>query len=142
MQATIWAYSQSGALGNMFFRKFKIINKTDGPFNEMYVSMWSDVDLGNSSDDFAGCDTTLSLGYCYNANANDPTYSPLPPPAVGFDFFQGPKVNDAFLPMTAFYYFARGDAAVVDPTQGDIQGSSQFYNFFQGKIGLTGEPFY
>ena len=141
MQATIWAYSQSGALGNMFFRKYKIINKTDGPFNEMYVSMWSDVDLGNSSDDFAGCDTTLSLGFCYNANANDPTYSPLPPPAVGFDFFQGPKVNDAYLPMTAFYYFARGDAAVVDPTQGDIQGSSQFYNFFQGKIGLTGNPF-
>ncbi len=170
MQATIWAYAQTGALGNMFFRKYKIINKSNITFDSMYVSMWSDVDLGNSTDDFAGCDTTLSLGYCYNANANDDTYKPLPPPAVGFDFFQGPlltgvagqdrnknDVDDADdfgifngrlvgpgkinLPMTAFYYFARGDAAVVDPTQGAPQGSTQFYNFFQGKIGLTGASF-
>lgn len=170
MQATIWAYSQSGALGNMFFRKYKIINKSTNTFDSMYVSMWSDIDLGNSVDDFAGCDTLLSLGYCYNANANDDTYKPLPPPAVGFDFFQGPlldgvagedrnkngiddsedygifdgkvvgpgKIN---LPMSAFYYFARGDASVTDPTQGAPQGSTQFYNFFQGKIGLTGAPF-
>jgi len=170
MQATIWSYAQTGALGNMFFRKYKLINKSNITFDSMYVSMWSDVDLGNSTDDFAGCDTTLSLGYCYNANATDDTYKPLPPPAVGFDFFQGPILNgvagedrnkngvdDAAdfgifggkvvgpgklnLPMTAFYYFARGDASVVDPTQGAPQGSTQFYNFFQGKIGLTGVPF-
>jgi len=170
VQATFWAYSQTGALGNMYFRKYKLINKSNTPFNEMYVSMWSDVDLGNSVDDFAGCDTTLSLGYVYNANANDAVYNPLPPPAIGFDFFQGPildgvagqdlnknGIDDAEdfgifdgkrvgpgkinLPMTSFYYFARGDASVVDPTQGDIAGSSQFYNFFQGRIGLTGAPF-
>ena len=170
MQATIWAYAQTGALGNMFFRKYKIINKSNITFDSMYVSMWSDVDLGNSTDDFAGCDTSLSLGYVYNANATDDNYRPLPPPAVGFDFFQGPILNgvagedrnkngvdDAAdfgifdgkkvgpgkinLPMTAFYYFARGDASVVDPTQGAPQGSTQFYNFFQGKIGLTGAFF-
>lgn len=170
MQATFWAYAQTGALGNTFFRKYKIINKSQTDFQDMYVSMWSDVDLGNASDDFAGSDTTLSLGYCYNAQANDATYNPLPPPAVGFDFFQGPLldgiagedrnkngIDDAVdygifggqnvgpgkinLPMTAFYYFARGDATVVDPTQGDPQGSTQFYNFFQGKVGLTGDRF-
>jgi hypothetical protein len=170
MQTTIWAYAQTGALGNMFFRKYKIINKSNISFDSMYVSMWSDVDLGNATDDFAGCDTTLSLGYVYNANASDDTYKPLPPPAVGFDFFQGPILNgvagedrnkngvdDAAdfgifngkvvgpgkinLPMTAFYYFARGDASVVDPTLGVPQGSTQFYNFMQGKIGLTGAYF-
>lgn len=170
MQATIWAYAQTGALGNMFFRKYKIINKSNVTFDSMYVSMWSDVDLGNASDDFAGCDTTLSLGYVFNANATDDTYKPLPPPAVGFDFFQGPiltgvagedrnknGVDDAAdfgifdgkkvgpgkinLPMTAFYYFARGDASVTDPTLGAPQGSTQFYNFMQGKIGLTGQYF-
>ena len=136
----------------------------------MYVSMWSDVDDGNATDDFAGCDTTLSLGYCYNANANDATYNPLPPPAVGFDFFQGPiidgvagedknknGIDDAEdygifngqkvgpgkinLPMTAFYYFARGDANVTDPTRKALEGSTQFYNFFQGRIGKTGDLF-
>jgi len=156
MQATFWAYNRTGALGNMIFRKYTIINKSNTPFNDMYVSMWSDVDLGNSTDDFAGCDTSLSLGYCYNANAVDATYNPLPPPAVGFDFFQGPVVDSPGdsaifkgkyifgkknLPMTAFYYFARGDANLTDPTQGDPQGSTQFYNFFQGRIGRSGELF-
>ena len=141
MQATFWGYAQSGALGSMFFRQYKIVNKTDTQFDSMYVSMWSDVDLGNATDDFAGCDTVLSLGYCYNANATDPTYNPLPPPAVGFDFFQGPVSEGDTLGMTAFYYFARGDPSVTDPTQGDIQGSDQFYNFMRGRIGLTGEIF-
>ncbi len=156
MQATYWAYSQTGALGNMYFRKYKVINKSDEIFNDMYLSMWSDVDLGNATDDFAGCDTSLSLGYCYNANASDATYNPLPPPAVGYDFFQGPVVDSPGdsaifngkrihgkknLPMTSFYYFARGDLAVTDPTQGDPQGSTQFYNFFQGRIGKTGDFF-
>ena len=83
----------------------------------------------------------MSLGFCNNANANDPTYNPLPPPAVGFDFFQGPISNGDTLGMTAFYYFARGDANIVDPTQGDPQGSVQFYNFFRGRYGLSGLPF-
>ncbi|MGB5846929.1 MAG: hypothetical protein WBH40_00485, partial [Ignavibacteriaceae bacterium] len=180
MQATFWAYAQTGALGNMFFRKYILINKSDvwvggtssGPqtFLDMYVSMWSDPDVGNSTDDFAGSDTVLSLSYAYNALANDPTYNPLPPPAAGFDFFQGPLltgvagedrnkngVDDAEdfaifkgevvgpgkinLPMTASYYFARGDASVSDPTLGSSAGSDQFYNFMQGKIGLTGDFF-
>lgn len=169
-QATCWAYNQSGALGNMIFRKYKLINKTNIAFNNMYVSMWSDPDVGDAADDFAGCDTTLSLGFAYNANTVDATYSPLPPPAVGFDLFQGPKVagvagqdlnkngiDDAVdyamfdgkkvgpglinLPMTAFYYFANGDATVTDPTIGAIDGSNQMYNFFQGKVGKTGKYF-
>ncbi len=170
MQATMWAYAQQGALGNMYFRKYRLINKSNIKLDSVYLSMWSDIDLGNSGDDFAGCDTNLSLGYCYNANAVDATYNPLPPPAVGFDFFQGPivdgnagedlnknGVDDASdyaifdgkkvgpgkinLPMTSFYYFARGDASVTDPTTRSPQGSTQFYNFFQGKIGLTGDYF-
>jgi hypothetical protein len=45
------------------------------------------------------------------------------------------------LPLTAFYYFTRGDASVTDPPIGQIQGSTQFYNFMQGRVGLTGQPF-
>jgi hypothetical protein len=167
VQATFWAYAQTGALGNMFFRKYKIINKSGGPFNDMYVCFWSDVDLGNSTDDFVTVDTVLSLSMSYNANAVDPTYTPLPPPTVGFDFFQGPLldgvagedrnkngVDDAEdfgifdgknvgpgkinLPMTAAFYFTRGAADVTDPPLGQIAGSNEMYNFMQGRVGLTG----
>ncbi len=174
-QVTIWAYNQSGALGSMYFRKYKLINITDRTanpttFENMYFSMFSDVDLGDAGDDFVGVDTELSLQFCYNASATDATYAPLPPPAVGFDFFQGPLVDgvagqdlnkngidDASdygifnnqvvgpgkinLPMTAAYYFANGDPNIGDPPQNDIDGSREFYNFFQGKFGVSGAPF-
>lgn len=156
MQVTIWGYSQAGPLGNMFFRKYKIINKGNDILSDTYVTMWSDVDIGDASDDYAGCDTSLSLGYAYNANPTDATYKETVPPAVGFDFFQGPIVDSPGdsaifngqiihdkknLPMTAFYYFARGDLSVTDPTTESYEGTLQFYNFMQGKIGKTGALF-
>ena len=156
-QVTYWAYNQTGALGNMYFRKYLLINKgaQQDTLTDMYVSMWSDIDLGDAGNDFVGVDTVLSLQYCYNASPTDNTYSPLPPPAVGFDFFQGPLVDgvagedknrngvdDASdygifkgkevgpgkinLPMTAAYYFANGDPNIGDPPQGDLDGSTQF----------------
>ncbi|MDR3610946.1 MAG: T9SS type A sorting domain-containing protein [Ignavibacteriaceae bacterium] len=172
MQATYWAYSQTGALGNMYFRKYRLVNKgaDHNTISDMYLSFFADVDDGDSGDDFVGVDTTRSLQYCYNAAATDAVYNPLPPPAVGFDFFQGPlakgvagqdlnkngiddaqdyaifngkKVGPGYinLPMTAAYYFANGDLNIGDPPQGDLQGSTQFYNFFRGRYGTSGAPF-
>lgn len=159
-QVTVWGYKSTGALGNMIFRKFIIINKNPDqkPFTEMYVSMWSDIDDGDAGDDFAGCDTTLSLGYVYNANAVDAVYNPLPPPAVGFDFFQGPIVpgeasdkaiykgkyieGKKNLPMTAFYFFINGDPVYSDPDLGLYEtGTLQWYNLFRGRISTSGDPF-
>ncbi len=157
MQATIWAYNQQGALGNMYFRKYKIINKGSqkNELDSMYVSMWADVDDGGAGDDFVGVDTTLSLQYCYNATATDEIYGATTP-AIGFDFFQGPAVDSPGdsaifdgkrvydkrnLPMTAAYYFANGDANIGDPPQGVVDGSTQFYRFFKGEYGISGQPF-
>ncbi len=155
-QFTIWAYAQEGALGNMIFKSYLMINKSATRFDSMYVCQWSDPDLGNAADDLVGCDTSLSLGYVYNGGNTDATYTPLPPPAAGFDFFQGPVVsspgntaifrgrviqNARNLPMKAFFYFINRDPILADPTQGAPAGSTQFYNFFQGRIGLTGEFF-
>jgi hypothetical protein len=156
VQFTIWAYAQEGALGNMLFKKYLLINKGTLQLDSMFVCQWSDVDDGNATDDFAGSDTTLSMAYVYNGANVDATYNPLPPPAVGFDFFQGPVIPSPAdsgiflgqirhgvrnLPMTAAFYFTRGDPSVTDPTQGTPAGATQFYNFFRGRIGLTGQPF-
>jgi hypothetical protein len=169
-QATIWGYNNSGALDNLFFRKYKLINKSNTTFDSMYVSMWSDPDVGYAGDDFVGCDSLLNLGFAYNASASDAVYQPLPPPAVGFKLIRGPLVPAAFgkdinkngiddasdygftnnnlkvsgyinLPMTAFYYFAGGDPNLGDPQHGFSTGATQFYNFMQGKYGITGELF-
>jgi hypothetical protein len=169
-QATIWQYATNGALDNLFFRKYKLINKSVNTFDSMYVSMWSDPDVGDAGDDFVGCDTLLDLGFAYNADATDAIYQPLPPPAIGFKLVRGPLVLGAFgkdinkngindvsdygfsennlkkygfinLPMTAFYYFSAGDPNMADPELGYYTGATQFYNFMQGKYGFTGEYF-
>ncbi len=90
LQVTIWAYVSDNYLNNLFFRKYKMINKSSTPFNDVYVSMWNDVDLGDAGDDFAGCDTTLNLGFTYNAQEHDNVYFPLAPPAIGYELLKGP----------------------------------------------------
>jgi hypothetical protein len=155
-QVTSWAYAQEGPLGNMVFRSYVIINKSSQRLDSMLVAMWSDPDLGFSDDDFAGCDTSLSLGFIYNAQNVDQTYGALPPPAAGFDFFQGPVVaapgaTATFrgkylqgyrnLPMTSFFYFIKSDQTLADPVQGDPAGATQMFNFMRGRVGLTGQFF-
>ncbi|MGE5353732.1 MAG: T9SS type A sorting domain-containing protein [Acidobacteriota bacterium] len=158
LQTTAWAYGIAGPLGNMIFKKYTMINKSGKPFNEAHVSIWADPDLGDANDDFAGCDTTLSLGYVYNAVGEDATYGKTPP-AFGFDYFQGPLVSGAptdtgisfgrkiggkkNLPMTAFYYFINSNAVMADPTIGRnyTNGTMRFWNLLNGTISTSGTPF-
>ncbi|MCH8069830.1 MAG: T9SS type A sorting domain-containing protein, partial [Candidatus Marinimicrobia bacterium] len=122
---------------------------------------WSDPDNGQYTDDFAGSDTSLSLGYCYNSSNSDATWDAwgLAPPAVGYDFLQGPllkgvagedrnkngiddaedyaqfdfkKVGPGYinLPMTAFVPFAAGSPR-SDPDLNDYAGTLQWYNLMR-----------
>ena len=133
-----------GLLQNVVFLKFLFINKSDRPWEDTYVSIWSDPDLGGANDDLVGCDTTLSLGYCYNATNNDNQYGSAPP-AVGFDFFQGPIVpsegdtayvsgravpNYRNLPMTSFNKYING----TDPSS-----ASNTYSYQSG-LNRDGTP--
>ncbi|MGD8778230.1 MAG: T9SS type A sorting domain-containing protein [Ignavibacteria bacterium] len=157
MQFTAWAYNRTGALGNMIFRKYILINKNSEQrtFKDMYVSQWSDPDLGGSGDDLAGCDTSLSLGFIYNGFATDEQYEDTPP-AAGFDFFQGPIVDapgeegifkgavvqdKKNLPMTTYYFFINSDDIYADPSQGEYLGTIEFYRLLRGYISTTGDPF-
>ncbi len=89
MQTTIWAYNHNEELKNTLFRKYKLINKSQGvTFDSMYVSQWSDIDIGDAADDYSGCDTNLNLGYTYNARDKDAVYNPLPPPALVLTYYR------------------------------------------------------
>lgn len=90
VQMSAFGFARGGALGNTVFFKYIIINKGSNTLDSTFVSLWADPDLGDASDDLVGCDTLLSLGFCYNSGS-DATYGSAPP-AVGFDFFQGPIV--------------------------------------------------
>ncbi|MBI3111762.1 MAG: T9SS type A sorting domain-containing protein [Ignavibacteriales bacterium] len=161
-QLTLWAYKRSDALGNLYFKRLKLINKGGAVVNDqtgakgylyidsMYVSVWSDPDLGYASDDLDGCDSLLSLAYTYNGNATDAEYAKfnLPPPAVGYDFLAGPAVPGSptdtavfnmkkkpgfkNLPMTSFCYFV-GGGTIGDPPF-TYEGALRWFRMFQGYV--------
>ena len=101
---TTWAYDRAGPMGQSVFARFKIINRGPNALTDMYLSFWSDPDLGAYNDDLVGCDSTLSLGYCYNASESDAVYGAAPP-AVGYCLLQGPvgSAPGVRLPLTAFF---------------------------------------
>ncbi len=133
MQVTVWGY-KNPLYANVLFRKYKIINKSNDVFNNMYISMWSDQDVGDNTDDYAGCDSVLNLGFTYNSKDYDKIYGNQPP-AVGLEFLN--------LPMKSFYYLTVNDPLYSYPFPGGNTGEgNRFYNFMQGKIGNTGQYFY
>ena len=100
VQVTLWGYARTDALGDVIFKKYQVVYEgtattpDDAVINDMYIAQWSDPDLGDFGDDFAGSDVELSLGYVYNGQADDSHYVGfgLAPPAAGYDFLQGPIV--------------------------------------------------
>ena len=79
---TAWAYNKPG-LEDMQFIKWDIINKSLQTWSNAYFAVDCYPSLGNSHDDYIGCDTIRQLGYCYNADNLDSIYG-YNPPAVGF----------------------------------------------------------
>ncbi len=153
MQTTVWGYNASAPLGNIVFKKYLLINKSKNNFNEMYIGIWSDPDLGDAGDDYVGCDTTLDVGYVYNGKIVDLVYSPLKPPSIGFCLLRGPIVEGmpddvAYfgdrkiygkrnLHMTAFCnVYKNGGGVWHAPMRGDYKNGTLFlYNMLQGLLG-------
>ncbi len=92
VRAQSFAFTSNDEINNMTFNNYRIINKSTFRLADTYFGTWFDPDLGFAEDDIIGCDIPRGLGYCYNADADDqgPRGYGLNPPAIGFDFFQGP----------------------------------------------------
>lgn len=132
VQQTTFAFNQPGPLGRTVFLKFKLMNKGANLLENAYISVWSDPDLGDFTDDLVGCEPALSLGFCYNADNDDAVYG-FSPPAVGYDFLRGPiESGGTPLGMTSFSKFS-------NEAGGDPDHFSQVYNFMQG-LNRDGTP--
>ncbi len=151
MQTTVWAYKNVDPLNNMIFKRYLLINKSKTKFEEMYLGIWSDPDVGgDAGDDLVGCDTLLNIDFCYNGDDSDPSYGSYIP-SVGFCLLQGPIIpggaNDKAnfggkqvfgkknLMMTALGYFGKSGSIARDATIGNYEkGTLQIYNMLQGKL--------
>ncbi len=131
-----FAFDRDNALGTTTFYKYTIEYKGSQPLEEAYLSVFSDPDLGDAGDDYIGSDIDLSLGYVYNGGRTDEMYGI--PPAAGYDFFQGPVVDDQdgdgirdTLGLTSFTYFINGGP----PGTGDPTTGQEYYNYQKGLWG-------
>lgn len=91
VQTLVYGLKDFGVDNSIFIRKL-IINKSGLLIDSMYISLWSDPDIGDGSDDLVGVDTLLKTAIAYNGSNNDASYSNNPP-ALGYTFFQTPKVS-------------------------------------------------
>ncbi len=150
LDVTVWGYNQrSLKIGQGIYKKIKIKNISSDIFEEMYLSQWSDPDIGDSKDDLVGCDSIANIAFAYNGYSNDNNFSDfgIVPPAVGYTLLQGPVIpsqgDTAFfdfqklpdyknLHMTSFIYYFPGNHSYSDPELGSYDGSLQWYNLLRG----------
>lgn len=100
IKQTTFGFDRTGPLGNVIFLKMQIYNRGGKTLQNCFMSLWADIDLGQFTDDLVGCDTTLSLGFVYNGTNTDGQFGSAPP-AVGYDFFQGPLDSTGNMADTA-----------------------------------------
>ncbi|MEZ5174130.1 MAG: T9SS type A sorting domain-containing protein [Bacteroidia bacterium] len=92
IRAQAFEFATNNALNDMTFYNYELYNRSSFTVNETYFGVWTDPDVGNYTDDFAGCDVARGLGYVYNGDENDETVFGYGenPPAIGVDYFEGP----------------------------------------------------
>jgi len=125
-----FSFNLDGPVGNMTFYRYRIYYKGDVPLEDTYMGIWSDPDLGDASDDYIGSDSLLGLGYVYNGDNDDAGNYGVAPPAVGYDFFQGPIVPS--VGDTAF------QSGVAVPDFRNL--GTTYVGFFDNGGGVQGDP--
>ncbi len=146
VQITVWASQDIINLKDVYFKKYKIINKSDRTIDSMFVAQFSDPDIGESYDDLTGYDESLQMMYGFNSTAVDNIYEyyGIAPPAVGYVLMQGPIVFSAG--DTAQFEFKNipdhrnldlSSFGYLEPSQWEIDYQNygrtlEWYNFLNG----------
>lgn len=157
IHATAYAYGNSAIasqypfLSKTTFYNYKIINRSKLDYHDVFVTLWSDVDLGYYGDDYIGCNVPGNYGYAYNGNAFDYTTGDAigygaNPPAAGYQVLKGPFIandgidnnNDGTIDeaceqqlMSRFNYFNNSFAGVPIQTT-DPANAMQYYQYMTG----------
>ncbi|GAB5517987.1 MAG: hypothetical protein RhofKO_02380 [Rhodothermales bacterium] len=130
------------------YYRFRIIHKGLDPLHETYIGWWTDADVGDESDDYIGVDTTLHMGFMYNAldfDAGIDGYGSRPP-AIGMLLAEELMVThndsggstenpDGALPFNGFLKWNSDSSPQGSPSSSTIEP----YNYMRG-IWRDGTP--
>lgn len=119
---------------NTVFMKYEIINKSNNVWTGTYFSFLDDGRIGNETDDYIGCDTSINLVYYYNSGNVDGTGLPREygynPPSYGCALYKGAFLNSnpsVDLGITSFGYFYGNSGCSSDGLT-----SAELYNMARG----------
>jgi len=152
IQAQAFAFTTNDEINNMSFYKYKIINRnTSTNIDTCFFGAWVDPDLGNYLDDYVGCDVKRGFGYCYNGDNNDEGIAGygINPPAVGYDFFQGPAADtgdgidndrDSCLDCTYIIQLNGDTDTVDDGAMRELIIMSKFVYYNNNNNAINGNP--
>ena len=150
MQVSVFGYDEPNNLvNNSLFKLVKIINKGDEELTEAFISIWSDPDVGDYTNDLVGIDTLQEMMFAYNGSLSDEDFDAyeLAPPAVGYKLIYGPLVESEGdtgifnfkekygaknLGLSSFGYFEAGGIYSDPGPYGDTEAAREFYNLMRG----------
>ena len=110
-------------VNNTTFFHYRIINRSDTDYSQVYMGRYTDVDLGNYLDDFVGCDSSLGIGFVYNGDYNDEGVAGygINPPMQNVLYLNQPLIN--------FMYFEGG----ASPVSGNPAGPDDYYSYMRSR---------
>jgi len=87
------------AFHNAVFLNYKIINRSDTTYNNTYIGIFTDFDIGYGYDDYIGCDVDRGSFYAYNGDDFDESTSDITgfgenPPAQSATLLGGPYMDN------------------------------------------------
>lgn len=85
-------------LNNTIFIHYRLINRSNGTYNNFHMGIFSDFDIGCSNDDIVGTDVPRNMVYGYNGDDLDEdclgsTGFQAQPPALGMLVLKGPLMD-------------------------------------------------
>mgnify|MGYP002628151452 FL=1 len=66
-----YSYTQPGHVNNATYYDYTLINRSDREYHDTYIGLFTDIDLGNFSDDYVGFDVDRKMAYGYNGDPFD-----------------------------------------------------------------------
>ncbi|MCB0401708.1 MAG: T9SS type A sorting domain-containing protein [Flavobacteriales bacterium] len=132
--AYVYNCPSDSAINNTVFIDYTLYNRSVNTYDSCFTGLWSDMDLGSSSDDYVGCDVARSSYYFYNGDSVDPGGYQSHPPAQSVTFLKGAKQDNDGIdnPYTTIVQNAMDSSGIVYPALGNGFGDGTTDNEYWG----------
>jgi hypothetical protein len=134
------------AINHTTFFEYTVHNRSNNNCHDVYVTDWTDVDLGYYLNDYIGTDTVNQFVYAYNGTSQDAVYSPVISHALlngcigctsdGIDNNNNGVIdepNEKFSMSKSSYYFNFPVNGSITQAMTNPDTKWHFYNYMTGR---------